>query len=292
MEVKSISGFLEKCLANPLLKKDGVTVFYRGVNTKYPSKTCHIPGLYYPANKFYEKEDVIFREVVSVFPEEMLAQRLTVEKLFLMQHYGFPTRIMDTSKNPLTSLFFACFADKGQEESFKGKGVVYVYAVPDKDIKFSDSDAVSILANLCKRPNTFSIDKKYDIKREATEEERRAFNEEEEILYLVYDIQEEKPQFRPLIQPNTINSVVCLRPRMNNPRIIRQDGHFFLFGINGEKKNCAKLPPEWIKDPIFIPAKYKKSILGELDKMDYNEGFFYPDFEHVNNAIRKRYGKK
>jgi hypothetical protein len=109
---------------------------------------------------------------------------------------------------------------------------------------------------------------------------------------LVYDIQEEKPHFHPLILPEDLSSVVCLRPRMNNPRIIRQDGYFFIFGINGEKKHCAKMKADWIKDPIVIPAKHKKTILEELDKMDYNEGFFYPDFEHASGVIRRRYGQR
>jgi hypothetical protein len=293
MEIKSVSDFMARCFANPLLKKDGVSVFYRGVNKIYPAETRHIPGLYYPPNRFYEHEDEIFRETVSIFPDELLAQKLTVEKLFLMQHYRFPTRLLDISKNPLVDLFFACFADKGKEASFKDDGVVYVYAVPTKEIKFADSDAVSILANLCKRPhNGFVIDKKYNIKRDATEEERLAFNKEEAIQYLVYDIQEEKPHFHPLVQPKTIGSVVCLRPRMNNPRIIRQDGYFFLFGVNGDKEHCAKMNADWIKDPIIIPAKYKKPILEELGKMDLDEGFFYPDFEHVSEVICRRYGKK
>jgi hypothetical protein len=217
MTIESISGFLEKCFANPLLKKDGISVFYRGVNRKFPDVTRHVPGLYHPPNRFYKKEDIIFKEVVSVFPDQMLAQRLTIEKLFIMQHYRYPTRIMDMSKNPLVSLFFACFADKGREASLNEDGIVYVYAVPEEKIKFSDSDTVSILANLCKRPNTFSIDSKYNINRDATEKERKAFNAEEEIQYLVYEIQEEKPHFRPLVQPSTINSVVCLRPRHEQP---------------------------------------------------------------------------
>jgi hypothetical protein len=64
-----------------------------------------------------------------------------------------------------------------------------------------------------------------------------------------------------------------------------------LFGINEKKKNPAKIPAEWIGESIKIPAKYKKSILNELDTMDYNEGFFYTDFEHVNEIVRKHYGK-
>jgi hypothetical protein len=78
---------------------------------------------------------------------------------------------------------------------------------------------------------------------------------------------------------------------MNNPRIVRQDGYFFLFGVDGEKKNCAQLPQKWIKTPIVIPAKYKGAILEELDTMNINEAFVYPDFEHVNNVIRRRYSR-
>lgn len=136
---------MAKCFGNPLLKRDGLTVFYCGVNKIYPAETRHIPNLYYPPNRFYENEDKIFKEVISLFPEETLAQRSTVEKLFLMQHYRFPTRLLDISKNPLVDLFFACFADKGRESSLKEDGVVYVYAVPTEEIKFSDSDTVSIL---------------------------------------------------------------------------------------------------------------------------------------------------
>ncbi|MDR1127296.1 MAG: FRG domain-containing protein [Treponema sp.] len=285
MEIKSISDFMKQCFSNLLLKRDDLTVFYRGVNRVYPLETRHIPSLYYPPNPCYEDEDNIFNEVISIFPDEMLAQRLTVEKLFLMQHFRFPTRLLDISKNPLIDLFFACFADKGEGDSLKEDGVVYVYAVPTKEIKFTNSDTVSILANLCKRPYPFSI-------KDILRLNKDSFNKDWRIQYLVYDIREEKPQFQPVIEPKDLGRVVCLRPRMNNPRIIRQDGYFFLFGINGEKKHYAKMPLDWIKDKIIIPAKYKRPILEELDKMDYNEGFFYPDFEHVSNVIRKRYGKK
>ncbi|MDR1230888.1 MAG: FRG domain-containing protein [Spirochaetaceae bacterium] len=285
MEIKSVSDFMARCSANPLLKQDGVTVFYRGVNRIYPLAARHIPSLYYPPNEFYKYEDGIFREVVSLFPDEMLAQRLTVEKLFIMQHYRFPTRLLDISKNPLTDLFFACFADRGQEAALREDGAVYVYAVPTKEIKFADSDAVSILANLCKRPHPFSI-------RDILRQNRDDFNDDERIQYLVYDIQEEKPHFLNLVLPETMGSVICIRPRMNNPRVIRQDGYFFLFGIDGDKARCAQMKADWIKDLIVIPAKYKKPILEELDKMDYNEGFFYPDFEHASNTVRRRYGKK
>ncbi|MDR3266829.1 MAG: FRG domain-containing protein [Tannerella sp.] len=265
---------MAKCFNNSLLKKDDMTVFYRGVNKVYPVETRHIPSLYYPPNEFYKHEKEIFEEVISVFPEEMLAQKTAVEKLFLMQHYRFPTRLMDMSKNPLIDLFFACFPDKGQQDASKDDGIVYTYTVPTDKIKFSSSHTVSMLSNLCKQHSSFLA------------------NDEDDLLRLGMDIMEERYAFEiKWMKEEDFNTVVCIRPRMNNPRIIRQAGYFLLFGVSGEKKNPAKIPNEWIGESISIPAKYKKSILEELNTMDYNEGFFYPDFEHVSNVLRRRYGK-
>lgn len=279
MQVQSVS----KCIdlyqqSKP--QKDHIR-FYRGINEKFAAP--HIPCLYYPPGNFYENEDRILNETISIFPDELLSQKTTIEKLILMQHYGFPTRIIDISKNVLIALFFACFSDKGQEAT-KNENGVDVYEVPEYAISFCDGDTVTILANIAKRPAPFKISRCSDDKE---------FNKQAEIVQLLHEIRQEKLDFASHIDGfDEINSVICLRPRMNNPRIIRQDGYFFLFGVNGEKKNCAELPPIWIKTQITIPAKYKESILEELDTMNINEGFVYPDFEHIKNMIRRRYSKK
>jgi hypothetical protein len=281
MDITSVSDFLAKCFSGPHYKRKKAAVFYHGTSEIFPRETRHIPSLYYPPNEFYKNEERIFYEILSIFPDETRPQRTTIEKLILMKHYNIPTRIMDISKNALISLFFACFADKGQEKSMEKDGIVSVYTVPEEDISFCDSDSVTILANIAKRQESFKCDITMPLKE---------FNSQGPIQQLLNDIRQDKAGFAPEIDPHTINSVLCLRPSMNNPRIIRQDGYFFLFGIKGEKKNCADMPPEWIGEPIIIPAKYKKSILKELDAMGINEGFVYPDFDHVNNVLRRRYG--
>ena len=280
--IHSVGEYIEKCFSNPVLKKNETQVFYRGVNKIY-RETPHIPSIYYPGG-FIENEDKIFKEAISFFPEELLAQRTTVEKLIIMQHYRFPTRILDISKNPLIALFFACFPDS-KEETLKKDGMVYQFNVPKKEIKYCDSDTVSVIANLCKRPIDFSIRDIYHL-------DRDKFNKEDEILYLVHEIRDEKTYFHGLVIPKDINSVVCLRPRMNNPRIVRQDGYFFLFGIHFEKKNCAKLNPDWIDDKkLLIPHDAKQKILEELNILNINEAFVFPDYEHISTDIRKRYKK-
>ena len=279
--IDSVGEYIEKCFSNPSLKKNDMQIFYRGVGEVFPNP--HIPSIYYN-NGLIENEDIIFKEALSFFPDELLAQKTTVEKLIIMQHYRFPTRIMDISKNPLIALFFACFPDKNPD-SLKKDGKVYIFKVPKKEIKYCDSDAVSVIANLCKRPYDFSIRDIYPL-------DRDKFNDEEVIQYLVHEIREEKPYFHLLVNKEHINSVVCLRPRMNNPRIVRQDGYFFLFGIEYEKKNCAKLNLDWIDGrEISIPNNAKQKILDELNILNINEAFVYPDYEHISNNVKNRYMK-
>jgi hypothetical protein len=281
--IHNVSDYIDTCRAFNRSRPANNVLFYRGANRKF--RPSHIPSLYYDDDRFYESEHKILGEAISMFPDELLAQKTTVEKLILMQHYNLPTRIIDISKNELIGLFFACFADKGQEASKTQDGFVYVYEVPEYQISFCDSDTVAILANIAKRTNSFSF-KRYP------PGDWKKFNEQKEIVHLLHEIRQEKPDFAPVIDGyDDINSVVCLRPRLNNPRIIRQDGYFFLFGVDGEKKNCAKMPREWIKDELIIPNEYKEAILKELDTMNINEGFVYPDFEHVNILIRRRYSK-
>lgn len=281
--IRSVSEYIEKCFSNSAFKKDEPLIFYRGVNMEYPRETRHVPSIYFQRS-LIENEDKIFKEFLSIFPETLMLKS-TIERLVFMQRYRFPTRIMDISKNPLIGLFFASFSDKNQD-SLKKDGVVYCYSVPVKDIKYCDSDAVSVIANICKRPFNFSIRNIFNL-------ERECFNNEEEILYLIHEICEEKPYFHPVVNKHDINSVVCLRPRMNNPRIVRQDGYFFLFGIDYDKKECAKMSVEWINEKKFIiPFDIKEKILKELDMLNINEAFIYPDYEHISEVIRNRYSKQ
>jgi hypothetical protein len=202
-----------------------------------------------------------------------------------MRHYELPTRILDISSNPLVGLFFSCYRGIGQSIDNKNNGRVYVFSVPEKEIKHCDSDAASIAANLCKRPIDFSV-------KGMSRMGRDKLNEQESIQYLVYDIQEEKPHFKPLVLYKDINSVMCLYPRMNNPRVIRQAGYFFLYGINIEKKSPAVLNPTWKVEDIIIPHKKKNKIVEDLSFLNISESYLFPDYERLANSMKQDYEKK
>jgi hypothetical protein len=279
MEIKCVNDFLERCFA---LKKrnDGKdadkerVLFFRGENTLYEKL---LPLIYRP-NFRIDDEHTVFKEIVATFPDEMLAKKTTIEKLILMQHYELPTRILDMSKNPLVGLFFACYEDPPGKEK---DGRVYVFSVPEKEIKFCDSDSVCLVANICKRP-TFSIKNIRHLTRDD-------FNKEDEITYLVHDARQDKPELKNLVEPYTLESVICLHPLMNNERIRRQNGYFFLYGIDGDKKTPAKMNKDWIVEKITIPGNIKKPILKELDFLNINESSLYADYRHLSNGIQARY---
>jgi hypothetical protein len=287
MEASSVSSYLELCLGDlPSIVGAGAHCYYRGINEIFP--TPHIPNLYVPGTEYAQNEHVIFREVVSLFPDTFGKLKTTAEKLILMQHFRYPTRIMDVSRNPLTSLFFSCFSDMGLGDAGKKDGVVYRYVVPDADIQYCDSGRVSILANLaqCDADYPWSDVRNWTVK---------AFNglDDENNWYgrsLTYFIREEHQGFYDIINPADLYSVAFLRPSMNSERIIRQDGFFFLFGINGNSKlQCARFPTEWVKEEIIIPARHKRAILNDLDAMGLNQGFYYTDMERMSYVIRERY---
>ena len=102
--------------------------------------------------------------------------------------------------------------------------MVYVFGVPEDKIKYCDSDAVSVIANLCKVDIKFSI-------RNICHLDRDDFNEVEDIKYFVHEIKERK---------------------------------------------------------FLIPHDAKQNILRELDILNINEAFVYPDFEHISTYIRER----
>lgn len=250
--------------------KDSV-LFFRG-HSNYTYSL--VPSIYRDIG-WIQNEDILFKELILRCPADFYSNESTFQTLVKMQHYSLPTRLLDLTTNPLIALYFATAEDSQN-------GEVVVLKIPKKEIKYFDSDTVSVLANISRRPAVFSIpDGEINIDE---------FNSLPDIKYLLHEIKKEKPYFEPNIKPEHIQSVVCVKPKLDNARIIKQDGAFLLFGIDKTKTQPAFVPVHYMaspSEPIIINSENKVKIRTQLAALGITEGSIYPEIERVASHIKE-----
>lgn len=253
------------------------SLYYRG----HPSLTYSLRPSIYRDSRLIANEDVMFKELILRCPNDFASLDSTFQTLVKMQHYGLPTRLLDLTANPLIALYFACDMADPPGES----GEVVAFGVPTAQVKYFDSDTVSVLANISRRPATFAVP--------ATGLSKKAFNAEPAIRYLLHEIKQEKPYFEPEIVRDHLQSVVCVRPKQSNPRIIRQDGAFLLFGVDGSKSVCASVPPHYIASRaskrMLIIGSEKRRIRSQLEALGISKSSVYPEIDRVAEFLKTHY---
>ncbi|WEJ74921.1 FRG domain-containing protein [Pseudomonas sp. PSE14] len=252
-------------------------IFYRGHgNVTYRL----LPSLYRNPG-WIRNEHIIFHELVLRCPTDFELSGSTFNILVKMQHYSLPTRLLDITTNPLVALYFACTGGGSADAE------VIVFRIPKDEIRYYDSDRVSVISNIGRLPPHSRFPKKTTIKK---------FNENEDTIKLVREIQREKPYFEARIDPNDIPSVVCVKPVLDNPRIIKQDGAFLLFGVDEEKANPAEVPEKYLLSNnefrLIITGKEKGKILEQLASLGITRSTIYPEIEHVAGHISAKYMDK
>ncbi|QBG35959.1 FRG domain-containing protein [Litorilituus sediminis] len=220
--------------------------------------------------RYVEKEQELFHDIIMRCPEEFLSCNSAFDHLVKMQHYGLPTRLLDITSNPLVALYFACctLAGKGA----KGKdGEVLIYSIPNDEIKFYNSDTVSVVSNLSKMNSDFNFE-----------------NVNHHKSYL-HAIREEKPYFADEIKQEHLNSVLCVKPKLDNRRIVKQSGAFLLFGMGVRKNDPTGIPENYRSESIKkieIPKSAKLNILNELKNVAISEATLFPEIDYVARSLR------
>lgn len=213
------------------------------------------------------------RELLMANPGDFARDGSTFERLSRMQHYGLPTRMLDTSTNPLIGLFFAARTN----DDIVGE-VIRITVKVDR-VKYFDSDTVSCLANLAQmdEKDRLALDTSLPLKR---------FNKEEPVTKLVHFIRGEKPYFRNVIQPTDLSRVLCVRGRHSNERVTAQSGAFLLFGQD------ARLPELGNADiairRIRIAEGRKEPMRRQLDALAINDGTAFRDISTYAEYIKRR----
>ena len=272
--------------------RENVQLYFRGEPDDY-GDTAGMPGI--GRDKWLESnnESTLFRECERRLSSEFASCKSTFEKLVLMQHYGIPTRVLDVSVDSLQALFFALYIDPKSKKDDNRDCVVLVYEIPKQSIRNWHSDTVSVISNIAVCDND-DLDIR-NLPESMDELSLTRFNEDKGIGHLLHEIKAEKPYFGPWIKKKTLQSIYCVHPLLDNPRIRAQQGAFLLFGIDGDKHHLATLEsnkgPEIRLAKIRIPQCAKTQIREELNLLGKTIDTVYPDWTGVSDYFARFYNK-
>lgn len=277
-------------------RDDKIQYYFRGEGQDF-GDTALCPFVY--RDGYINNEDVIYREMQRFNDEEFAADKTVFDRLSRMQHYKAPTRLLDMSEDLMSSIYFA--VENRDTPKKETNPVVYVFGVDKSKIKFYDSDAVAVVANLACIPleNKGNEKSKMHVYEDAKRHygDKECFNKTQSVKFLLHEIKAEKHYFESIIHPEHIFSVFCVKPKYTNERIHWQKGAFLLFGLNidAPKKHIQF---RHYKDELTPIRSITKIVLGDditlgkLKKLGITKPYIYPEMEKVAEHLEEEFKRK
>lgn len=257
--------------------------FFRG---HYNYKYLLVPSLY-RKKVYYENENLMYMDFKTQFYNE-LSHKKYIEILTTMQHYKMPTRLLDTTSNPLVALFMACDCPTSYKP--KGPQISEVVTMKEsrKNVRYSDSTTVTLLSCLSVLET--------DFKQELYEKIVESIQKNDPSIYqnclafqrFVAEVKTELPTFDlAIFSPEVLLKPKHVRVGMINERMIAQSGNFILFGLCDYKTGTYVELDTVIKERIFVVNQ--EEIAKQLSMLNINTGTMYPDKDHMSSTITKQY---
>ena len=261
------------------------SLYFRGERT---NGHCLFPSLMREKNKGIRKhEGDMLRDMISRRPEDFYEANYALAQWVLAQHHNLSTRFLDISKNPLTSLFFAC-----HEKEPEVDGCIRIFDVPTRSIKQFNSDTISVIANFAKL-NHWEQDRILGktIKREILSRPR---GYTEAMYYLYQYIKQEKSYFDERINLGDLYRVFVVEPQLSTERVRAQSGAFLVSALQKrfEPEHLTGRKPElWVYAhyKFRIPSAYKEKIRDELKLMNITGETLFPSLDSTAAATMEAY---
>lgn len=243
VEITSIFDLISKLEAH---RTEGKKVWYRGhADSSWPLAPSISRGRTTPIVdefQYYKSFKQEAARVISDPPSDEWGW------LFLMQHYGVPTRLLDFSENPLVALYFAV---TGEPEA---DGALFVMEPTTWNIENNRSGLSADDIPSC------GIDEEMD-------------------LYLMSAIVKNP-------DPENGNPPLAATGSRNSQRIFAQEGVFVVFhskmAMETANDDCRSV---W---KYRIPAPYKKTIRDHLALLSISEYTLFPELGTLAAKISKR----
>ncbi len=228
-------------------------------------------------------------ELRHICPTEFTDNKF--DTLVKLQHFGLPTRLLDTTTNPLVALYFAC--DSNRETN--SDAAVFIF--PNLPVLWSTNVLVQFvmdyvfeyapesicLEDMLQQLNVKHGGQKYGIR-------------PEELWSWSYALR---------------NPAFAVMPTKGNRRIEAQSGAFFIYGmalsnttVSTNQGTYGKVYYTFNKvdidapnklwhlaQKVIIPSSAKPGIMQQLDLLGINEGKLFPDLSHqikyVTDLVKK-----
>ena len=280
------------------IDKGKVSYYFRGENRNFqlPNEVPRyktLPGIY-RNDGHLEHESDFFNEALRTYPEEFSRDKSTFEILTRMQHYGYPTRLLDITSKLTTAVGMVSNKEYDLKDLEDENGFIHVYRVKTESIKYGTSDTVTALSNLSRlKSDHVTFD-------------------EEGLRYLGAECKNERAGFYvkegcPVTDKlrRDLRKVFCVKPMVNNIRVNFQLGEFFLFGCNENKamldatfdecdyenENAAT---EGIAEVglVTLSPMAKKEAQEMSLYLDIGEARLYSDFWHHSRCLSRIYKRR